>query len=295
MSRPNEFDVMVALDIEPAAVKLEYERNREMEGYVKLRMLQEIGNLAPFMTDDRKYLSPIKIRQRFLELLKRVTHSDKKVQVIEHGPAVQLTFTDDHNRIVAEADIVLSIPFPNDWPQHAVVERRGLSSDILERMKAKGFHVVPKPYETKSVRNGVHWRVSYSLAEKELILHNMEGKEKRDEKKKVIKFVKFLREHHENGLPGIHSFHLKNVFLEQALITKKSSSWDREHFMKRVIDILDKLLDACKDGQLRHFFNNRCNLFQNVSSQDRKKCASTIEKILDALRSNDTTKISSII
>lgn len=302
VGRPNEFDVMVSLNVSPDAFKLEYERDQAMEGYVKLKRAQVVSSMQDwlaFLTDDKKYLSPTKIRQRFFELFEEVTKSANDIYVEEHGPAVQLTITDQITRrsktggtgaIIAEVDVVLCIDFPTGWPQHAIVEKRGLSSSRLQTIKSKGFHVVPKTFENEieDLNKAVHWRVSFSRCEKELIHRGIACKQK-----EVIKLVKFLRERNESQLPGISSYHLKNVFLHQALVEKKL--WDNSHFLERVIDILSELLKALKEGKLCHFFNSRCNLLCKLPSEDRKNCVSTIERMLDALKSHEVEKIKEIV
>ena len=291
--RPDEFDVMIMLDVKPSVFKLEWERSPN-EGYVKLKRAEVASAMqkspwSAYMTDDGNYLSPIKIRRRFFELLKEVTKSTgkMKVNVEEHGPAVQLTFTNGHDDTIAEADMVLCVGFPEAWPQHAIVEKKGISPALLEKMKSKGFHVVPKTFAESDVKT---WRVSFSVCEKELLLHKIECNAKN-----VLKFVKFLREKHELVLPGISSYHLKNIFLELALVKHKTTLADTDHFMDSVTKLLSALLDALTLGKLWHFFNSGCNLLLQLRSGDQKKSIKTIEQLLDLLRSNDEEHIKEMI
>ena len=293
--RPNEFDVMIMLDVKPSVFKLEWERSPK-EGYVRLKRAEVASAMqkspwSAFMTDDGNYLSPIKIRRRFFELLKKVTKSctgEMKVQVEEHGPAVQLTFTrftNGHNETIAEADMVLCVAFPEAWPQHAIVEKHGISTELFEKMKSKGFHVVPKTFDESDVKT---WRVSFSVCEKHLLLHKCKAKN-------VLKFVKFLREKHEKLLPGINSYHLKNIFLELALVNKSRLADTDNQFMDSVTKLLSALLDALKQGKLCHFFNSRCNLLLQLHPGDQKKSITTIEWLLYLLRSNDEEQIKEMI
>ena len=280
------------LDVKPSVFKLEWERSPN-EGYVKLKRVQLASAMqkspwSAYMTDDGNYLSPIKIRRRFFELLKEVTKSTgkMKVNVEEHGPAVQLTFTNGHDDTIAEADMVLCVGFPEAWPQHAIVEKKGISPALLEKMKSKGFHVVPKTFAESDVKT---WRVSFSVCEKQLLLHEIECKAKN-----VLKFVKFLREEHELVLPGINSYHLKNIFLELALVNKTRLA-DTDNFMDSVTKLLSALLDALNLGKLCHFFNSGCDLLLQLRSGDKEKSIGTIVWMLKLLRSNDEEKIKKMI
>ena len=283
---------MIMLDVKPSVFKLEWERSPN-EGYVKLKRVELASAMqkspwSAYMTDDGNYLSPIKIRRRFFELLKKVTKStgEMKVKVEEHGPAVQLTFTNGHDDTIAEADMVLCVGFPEAWPQHAIVQKKGISPALLGKMKSKGFHVVPKTFAESDVKT---WRVSFSVCEKQLLLHEIECKAKN-----VLKFVKFLREEHELVLPGINSYHLKNIFLELALVNKTRLA-DTDNFMDGVTKLLSALLDALNLGKLCHFFNSGCNLLLQLRSGDKEKSIGTIVWMLKLLRSNDEEKIKKMI
>lgn len=174
-----------------------------------------------------------------------------------NGPAVKLTFCLANDKTL-DIDVVLCIqsqqwpPLANNWGVLHSLKWPGTQE--VEKIKIKGCHVVPKVNPSDQTC----WRLSFSLAEKDLLSRKAIG-----EDKKHYKIVKLIFEKYKESLDPLCSYHLKTLFLW----LRSDGNWTGKQTLFEVIEyFIQKLLDKVRMKELPHFFiGHDLNLFSGLS------------------------------
>ncbi|XP_031574025.1 cyclic GMP-AMP synthase-like [Actinia tenebrosa] len=186
------------------------------------------------------------------------------------GPAVNVRFMS--NREIINVDIVLSIEVPT-WPSNAgrwgAEYHRWPSRNMIDEIKSKGCHVVPKANNMDDPR---YWRLSFSLAEKSLLRARAI-----DEDKKCYRIVKHIYEVNKKPLEPLCSYFLKTLFLHL-----RTSGFFRHGRRKLsiIIAFLEELISKVKKKNLQHFFIPDVNLLCNLTDTEASRIVSFLNRIL---------------
>ena len=242
-----------------------------------------------FLTTDGKYLSPGKLSRRFYELVleaSAVVNKRKgmqtRVQPLK-GPAVTLTIDGQ-----IDLDLVLSVeiaewPKPANgwgdfsskgtWPTATQVEQ-------IKKLNPKCYLVAKTcPTETKMrIYSRVFWRISFSEAEKSLLLPASPDK-------KCYRIVKAIFQAKEKNLRPLSSYDLKNAFLHYRCQHPQEKIGDT-NMAESVVKFFHSLMCHLRKGSLPHFFISRVNMFAEFSKEVRERIVHKLECCLVNLEQN---------
>ena len=140
---------------------------------------------------------------------------------------------------------------PSGWPDKRMLDK--IWNEI-------GIHVVPKP-EAERPDGHLLWRISFGLAERELI------RSLSLPQRNVYRILKGLVRNRAKDPPGLASFHLKTIFLYacEAIATDK---WTKESSLERLGDLLEMLSSRLKNGVCPHYFVPDFNVFQKIPKEN---------------------------
>lgn len=184
------------------------------------------------------------------------------------GPAVNVTFI--CNRDVINVDIVLSIEVPT-WPSNArrwgAEYRRWPNRKMIDEIQSKGCHVVPK----STNMNPRYWRISFSLAEKSLLMPQAI-----DDDKKCYRIIKHIYEINKTPLEPLCSYFLKTLFLHL-----RTSAFFKSRQKNSIIYMFFKeLISRIEKKRLQHFFIPDVNLFCNLTDAEASRIVLSLREIL---------------
>lgn len=284
VSQPNEFDTMLVFDSHRITkfFNIEYNfRDPSTMLFAKLlfkdRVLKGRELWGAFLTADGKYLSPTKLLSHFISSVRKAVKllaRDKRHRVSnvrQNGPAVTLKIDEK-----IEFDLVLGIEIL-EWPRCASgwgnFSSKGSwpTKHQVEEIKISQpkCYLVAKPCDAKrSLDSRVFWRISFSEAEKKLLLPS-------DSDKKYFKIVKAIFQAKKEELKPLTSFHLKNAFL-----LHRCEKPDKSNLARSVLEFIQNLIQRMRKGLLPHFFVSRVNLLATISQDDRLKIARRLENYL---------------
>lgn len=284
VSQPNEFDTMLVFDSHRITkfFNIEYNfRDPSTMLFAKLLFKDHILKgrelWGAFLTADGKYLSPTKLLRHFfssvckaVKLLAR-DQRHRVSNVRQNGPAVTLKIDEK-----IEFDLVLSIEIL-EWPRCASgwgnFSSKGswpTKHQVEEiRISQPKCYLVAKPCDAeRSLDSRVFWRISFSEAEKKLLLPS-------DSDKKYYKIVKAIFQAKKEELRPLTSFHLKNAFL-----LHRCEKPDKSDLARSVLEFIQNLIQRMRKGLLPHFFVSHVNLLATISQDDRLKIARRLENYL---------------
>lgn len=290
----DEFDIMVRLNTNKISNIFKVHvcpsrRHSHLVGFAYLEYQSHFDGTAKWRDllvegpDKRPVLSPEKILKLFKALLSQrlqnMNSSSKKPWGSSsvpslHGPAVKLTFCLLNGKQL-DVDIVLCAELA-EWP--SVANNWGVlhplkwpSQAIVETIKKKGCHVVPKV----NISDQRCWRLSFSLAEKSLL-----SPKAIDDDKKYYQIVKVIFERNKLILKPLCSYHLKTLFLH--LRGSSRTFTDGIQFIEYFIE---QLLEKVRDRKLPHYFiGHNLNLFSEMSNVEAFAIDDCLRKTFDSDR-----------
>ena len=144
------------------------------------------------------------------------------------------------------------------------------------------YHLVAKDVESTAeqaaeqpLHRRCNWRISFSEAEKSLLLPASDSADK-----EYYRIVKYIFEAHREELRPLCSYHLKTLFFHQRKRSAGKVECSRSTVGKNVVKFFYNLTDHVKEGSLRHFFVERQNLLSAMPKSARDKIVGALEQIL---------------
>jgi hypothetical protein len=301
IDKPNEYDCLFTCEIRAEVVF--NDRDCRSKSFCALRLPS--GNAADVKmvcsSDHRDYLCPKAFKDQFREKIEIVLSEFSlpgcKIYTRKHdhkNPAVTLEVDRPRQGTVYSIDLVPAVRLV-EWPKTAASwTSTWLVTQKVNEIKSKYPCVVPKirPDEFPSdVDDCRFWRLSFSGAEKEIILHADGTHVRKHEstgssrvkstcRKDVLRLlkedlVKFGRVH-----KPISSYDLKTTFLHLLDEKPEDSDWATDKLINRYVDALAKVVDGIERETICHYFVNE-NLFDTKLRQTDVTCVlNHFEKIL---------------
>lgn len=236
--KPDEFDVMIPLNVTPQSFSLEPAGSAP--GFVVLRKGDcEMFSLDKYLSQEeegeQKYLSPQKLRTHFQSYIRKSINSitDYKVTSGPKGPSITLHVEYDLNK--------------------------KFTVDFVPVIILGETHVVAKPHP-EFLKNDVpayekFWRESFSHKEWDIMARHTG-----ESHKKCLKIAKAIRLNVAQ-LSMFNSYVFKTVFLHM-LDESGPEEWAEETLQDRFIDFFQTFLLYLRKGQLPHHFNPCVNLLE---------------------------------
>lgn len=303
VSQPNEFDFMVKITPLTDKPLIKQSSCAKTDGYVQLVLEEDHwkdfrdskGSFSPYLlsrhfkklimesisnveTPDHEGLSIYRAPQDESEgrlwLLYRgiLCDSDKEnssgVTYSEtHGPSTTLDIHwnggTTYKNLKVNADLTPALDFPiSKLPVPPVTDLR---PEVQQKVKGilqnTGFHVVPAGFN--------EWRISFSVAEKEILATSPDGF------KACYKVLKVLRDDVSKKLglrdSLVPSYMFKTVLLSQ-LFTKDGHAWEKEFRSQTIIDVLELILQGIKQENLPNFFMPSSLLLSKAHDNELRRC-----------------------
>lgn len=123
------------------------------------------------------------------------------------------------------------------------------------------------------------WRVSFSHAEKELILHaNQSDNGCRKDVFKILKKIKEnIKSKNPNEMDKFCSYHLKMFILD---FFDKHSDFSKERKLDLLKKSIKKLAKCVSNGTIKNYFFSRDNVLQSVPEKERGYVVRELEGLL---------------
>ena len=140
----------------------------------------------------------------------------------------------------------------NEWPSFIIKNWRSRNYETwpsraaAARILSCDLSLVPKP--SPNGNSNLVWRLSFSVAEKELC------SELTSAQKNGYKYLKFLATEEFNNPKILHSYHLKTVFFWTLQILPPEKKWGNAQIGERLLDLIDFLIKCLKVGIIPNFF-----------------------------------------
>ena len=244
--RPNEFDVMIPLNLNTRCLTLRSDYN--VPGFYILEEnfneSRNEGLLGDFIKEDfeMSYLSPERLRQFFQgkmqKAINRIPHYD--ITSGNKGPAVLLDVTYDRYRKT--------------------------SIDFVPVLNVENIQVVAKPHpkylQKKEQSYERYWRESFSMKERRIIA-DMPA---RACHRKCLKIMKAVRLNHFSQFGMLSSYVYKTILLHMLAKTSQDD-WDEDCLEERCKQFFEELQECVEQGSLRHYFDPKVNLLEQFGSQ----------------------------
>ena len=160
-----------------------------------------------------------------------------------------------------------------DWLER---ERKWPSVEMVTKIIDEGYHLVVKSPKYSEIPE-CDFRISFSHAEYLL------SQEMNEIQRECYRCLKKLHRAYLSSPAGLVSFHLKNLFL-QTIEETGAEMWIEDKRAECMIKLLENLLKALKDKDLRHFFVRSYNLFgvdYIVKPETLVSLAEKVEKIME--------------
>lgn len=184
-----------------------------------------------------------------------------------HGPSTTLDIHwkggTTYNNLKVNVDLTPAVDFPiSKLPVQLLTDLRlEVQQKVQGILQKTGFHVVPAGFD--------EWRISFSVAEKEILATSPDGF------KACYKVLKVLRDDvsMKLGLRDslVPSYMFKTVLLSQ-LFTKDGHAWEKEFRSQTIIDVLELILQGIKQENLRNFFMPSSLLLSKAHDNELRRC-----------------------
>ena len=194
-----------------------------------------------------------------------------------HGPATTFYIDwqggDSYRRLTVSLDLTLTLDFQlTKLP----AQLSKLAQEIDPVLQKCGFHVVPAGFDS--------WRISFSLAEKEILASSPDGF------KACYRVLKAVRDEISERLgwnPSlIPSYMLKTILLSELFTTDRHLTWEKEYWSERIVQVLELALEGVKEEKIPSFFIPTHNLL-TVSDHDNKLRQCVLEDMLNQVKGLD--------
>ena len=161
-----------------------------------------------------------------------------------------------------------------DWLER---ERKWPSVEMVTKIIDEGYHLVVKSPKYSEIPE-CDFRISFSHAEYLL------SQEINDIQRECYRCLKKLHRAYLSSPAGLVSFHLKNLFL-QTIEETGAEMWTEDKRAECMMKLLENLLKALKDKDLRHFFARSYNLFGVDYFENPENLASLAEVVENIVES----------
>ena len=161
-----------------------------------------------------------------------------------------------------------------DWLER---ERKWPSVEMVTKIIDEGYHLVVKSPRYSEIPE-CDFRISFSHAEYLL------SQEINDIQRECYRCLKKLHRAYLSSPAGLVSFHLKNLFL-QTIEETGAEMWTEDKRAECMMKLLENLLKALKDKDLRHFFARSYNLFGVDYFENPENLASLAEVVENIMES----------
>ena len=163
----------------------------------------------------------------------------------------------------------LSIYHNLGWPNQLLVQEIWGEGCYLVAKQPKGIDI---PEQEKKV----FWRLSFSGAEKKLLLHGAHGEEIGC-RKQVLRLMKAFRDHMK--WVKLTSYHLKTIMLYEYEAHPNPNDWSSECLSVRFIGFLNKLECHLRQANCPHYFIEGVNLLEMVSPEKCSEMAAKVQQL----------------
>ena len=306
VGKPDEFDFMIRLN--SLTDKASFHRCHKGEGYVKLELDEH--DWKEFK-DEEGFFNPNLLCRHFKKLVNE-TLSDAEVpdglriqrasrELLEgswgpvfsdmlgnssgqenssgvmysetHGPATTLYIEweggENYQGLNISVDLTLSLEYPSS---KLPVQLANLPPEVDVILQKSGFHVVPAGFDV--------WRISFSMAEKEVLYTSPEGF------KACYRILKIVRDDVSESLgldaSLVPSYMFKTVLVSQ-LFTTPGHLWEKDLWSQRVIQTLDLVLQGVEREEIQSFFIPRYNLL-SAKDREHKLRQFVVDEMLNQMR-----------
>ena len=288
--QPDEFDFMIRIDsltnkplFRPCDkgegyVKLvldeqEWEEFKDDEGFFNphtlSRFFKKLVNASLNDADLPKGLTFQRVREEmygtwwpvYSELLGNVDGQDSSSVMYSesHGPATTLTIYwqggNSYRNLAISVDLTLTLEYQKS---KLPVQLTKLSQNVNPILQKFGFHVVPAGFDS--------WRISFSMAEKEILTSSPDGFET------CYQVLKVLRDEISESVGWdsslIPSYMLKTVLLSELFQTNRDL-WDEKVKWQRIFHALELALQGVKTEKISSFFIARQNLLTEADHENK--------------------------
>ena len=161
-----------------------------------------------------------------------------------------------------------------DWLER---ERKWPSVEMVTKIIDEGYHLVVKSPRYSEIPE-CDFRISFSNAEYLLT------QEMNEIQRECYRCLKKLHRAYLSSPAGLVSFHLKNLFL-QTIEETGAEMWTADKRAECMMKLLENLLKALKDKDLRHFFARSYNLFGVDYFENPESLASLAEVVENIMES----------
>ena len=190
-----------------------------------------------------------------------------------HGPATTLYIQwqggNSYRNLMISVDLTLTLDYQKS---KLPVQLTKLPHEIDQVLQKCGFHVVPAGYDS--------WRISFSMAEKEILASSPDGF------KACYRVLKIVRDEISERLRWdsslVPSYMFKTILLSE-LSTKDRYLWEKNFWSQRIIQVLELALDGVKREELPSFFIPRHNLL-TVADHENKLRQCVLEDMLNQIK-----------
>ena len=148
---------------------------------------------------------------------------------------------------------------------------------MVTKIIDEGYHLVVKSPKYSEIPE-CDFRISFSHAEYLL------SQEMNEIQRECYRCLKKLHRAYLSSPAGLVSFHLKNLFL-QTIEETGAEMWTEDKRAECMMKLLENLLKALKDKDLRHFFARSYNLFgvdYFENSENLASLAEVVENIMES-------------
>nr|XP_022304997.1 uncharacterized protein LOC111112013 isoform X2 [Crassostrea virginica] len=279
----DEFDFMFFPDM-----KMEAVFTNCPPGYCKIRKgVTNSKDLDPYLNKDG-FLVPGLFKQAMFDLFekslsdgtfregRRTTRQTSK----PGSPAYTILYNlGIHGKRPIDVDLVPAIRI-ECWPKPAKeIKPDWVKKETTERA-TRCFHAVMKTYPENWPDGDLLWRISFTHAEKELILHaNEKEKGCRKDIFRLLKKIKeVMKSRNSNDIDKFCSYHLKMFMLK---------FFDKEKYFRNEmkVDLLKKAIkklgESVEHGNIPNYFIPEDNVIVNVLEKERTLIAKELRALLE--------------
>ncbi|XP_062574427.1 cyclic GMP-AMP synthase-like [Saccostrea cucullata] len=253
-------------------------------GYCKIKKDQTTSKDLDQLCNKDGYLFPELFKQKMFSIFDTCITSlefrqGRRTERIERqpgSPAFTLEFDLGGGNKV-DIDLVPALRV-DTWPRNfREIHPDWIKKEYAERAM-KCFHVVTKTYPTDHPNADLLWRVSFSHAEKELILHA--NQKDNGCRKEIFKLLKKIKENIKNENPTkidkFSSYHLKMFMLGFYDRHQDFSQENKERLFKQSIT---ELIGCLRCGKIKNYFIPCDNVLFFVPNSEKTLVAHELSKI----------------
>lgn len=173
-------------------------------------------------------------------------------------------------------DFLFNIYYHLGWPNLRLVLKIFGEGCYLVAKRPKGINI-------PEVEKRVFWRLSFSGAEKKLLLHGAHG-ETSGCRKQVLRMMKAFRK--DMQWNELTSYHLKTIMMYEYEAHPNPDDWSSECLSFRLIDFLTRLKCFLRQANCPHYFIKDMNLLEMVPPKNCSELAASVEQVIFFLLTN---------